>query len=76
MSIWLESQQRARSDDSHLAGGARYSVHEWQQYLTYMIAGPGSSAPPQWVGWSTRLLGAHLLKAFFLKMIDFPLKNE
>ena len=29
-----ESQQRARSDDSHLAGGARYTVHEWQQWLS------------------------------------------
>ena len=32
--IRQESQQRARSDDSHLAGGARYTVHEWQQWLS------------------------------------------
>ena len=29
----LESQKCALSDDSHLAGGARYTVHEWQQWL-------------------------------------------
>ena len=29
----LESQTRALSEDSHLADGARYTVHEWQQWL-------------------------------------------
>ena len=32
--IRQESQQRARSDDSHLVGGARYTVHGWQQWLS------------------------------------------